>query len=67
VQLGEVDDLVEPARASRGESPSIVALSMTLSRARQVGVEADPELDERRDAPVDVDPPGRRGRSRPGT
>ncbi len=42
-------------RASLGDRPSIVALIITLSRAAQVGVEADAELDERRHAPVDVD------------
>ena len=54
-EFGEVDHAVEaPARLAGAEAEHGRVEHRVVAR-RQVGVEADPELDERRHAPVDVD------------
>ena len=55
-QPGEVEDLVEPRRASRRPRPIITPFMTTFSRERQLGVEADAELDERREPAGHADP-----------
>ena len=57
LELGELDDRGKRRRASAGDRPSRVALTMTLSRGGKLGMESDPELDERRDATHHGDAP----------
>ncbi len=55
-QLGEVDDRCRSVCAPRGGEAEHRAVDQHVVARRQVVVEADAQLDERRQAPVDVDP-----------